>query len=97
MINQDPPATCGDAVVSAVEQSATALGLSHKTMVSRAYHDSLFMALLMPTGMIFVPCRGGFSHRPDEFVEDEHIVAGVQARAHSLALRSPRSVQPRRP
>ena len=36
-------------------------------MVSRAYHDSLFMAQLAPVAMIFVPCRGGVSHRPDEF------------------------------
>ena len=36
-------------------------------MVSRAYHDSLFMAGIAPTGMIFIPCKGGISHRPEEY------------------------------
>ena len=36
-------------------------------MISRAYHDSLFMARIAPTGMIFIPCREGISHRPDEY------------------------------
>lgn len=67
VINQDPPATCGDNVVAAVQASADQLGYSSKRMVSRAYHDSLFMAQIAPTGMIFIPCRNGWSHRPDEF------------------------------
>jgi ureidoglycolate amidohydrolase len=36
-------------------------------MVSRAYHDSLFMARIAPIAMIFIPCRNGVSHRPDEY------------------------------
>lgn len=80
LINQDPPATCADAVVTAVEESAKQFGLPYKRMVSRAYHDSLFMAIFAPTGMIFVPCRGGVSHRPDEFAADKDIEAGTKAR-----------------
>lgn len=44
VINQDPPATCGGEVVAAGEAAAAQLGLSTKHMVSRAYHDALFMA-----------------------------------------------------
>ena len=44
VINQDPPATCHSDVVEAVAAAAGALGLRTKHMVSRAYHDSLFMA-----------------------------------------------------
>lgn len=80
LINQDPPATSADIVVEAAEQSAIQFGLSRKRMVSRAYHDSLFMALVAPTGMIFIPCRGGVSHRPDEFAADKDIEAGTKAR-----------------
>ena len=36
-------------------------------MISRAYHDSLFMARIAPSAMLFIPCRGGVSHRPDEY------------------------------
>ena len=44
LINQDPPATCSEDITSAVAEAAEKLGLSTKRMVSRAYHDSLFMA-----------------------------------------------------
>lgn len=44
MVNQDPPATCSSAIQEAIAESAKELGVSTKHMVSRAYHDSLFMA-----------------------------------------------------
>ena len=48
-------------------------GIKYKKMVSRAYHDSLFMARIAPIAMIFIPCRLGVSHRPDEFATPEDI------------------------
>lgn len=85
IINQDPPATSHPDVVKAVADSAAALGLSTKHMVSRAYHDSLFMARIAPTAMIFIPCRNGWSHRPDEFSSREAIANGVAVLALSMA------------
>jgi N-carbamoyl-L-amino-acid hydrolase len=54
-------------------------------MISRAYHDSLFMAQLCPTTMIFIPSRGGVSHRPDEFSSPEQIRDGVHVLAEAIA------------
>jgi N-carbamoyl-L-amino-acid hydrolase len=54
-------------------------------MVSRAYHDSLFIARIAPTGMIFIPCRDGVSHRPDEYASPEAIEHGVGVLAGTLA------------
>jgi acetylornithine deacetylase/succinyl-diaminopimelate desuccinylase-like protein len=54
-------------------------------MISRAYHDALFMARIAPTGMIFIPCRGGISHRPEESTEPEQIARGIAALALTLA------------
>ncbi|KAK9918321.1 hypothetical protein WJX75_003179 [Coccomyxa subellipsoidea] len=85
MINQDAPATCSNQVIQAATEAAQELGASHKQMVSRAYHDSLFMARFAPTGMIFIPCRNGWSHRPDEFATPEDIERGVKALALTLA------------
>ncbi|KAG2439474.1 hypothetical protein HXX76_004828 [Chlamydomonas incerta] len=85
IINQDPPATCHADIVEAVAASAGALGLSTKRMVSRAYHDSLFMARVAPTGMIFIPCKNGWSHRPDEFSSATDIANGVSVLALTLA------------
>lgn len=85
VLNADPPATCDPAVVSAVAQAAKMVGLECREMISRAYHDSLFMARLAPMGMIFIPCRGGVSHRPDEYSSPEEIQAGVETLALTLA------------
>lgn len=38
-----------------------------------------------PTAMIFIPCRNGWSHRPDEYSSPEDIARGVQALALTLA------------
>jgi acetylornithine deacetylase/succinyl-diaminopimelate desuccinylase-like protein len=54
-------------------------------MVSRAYHDSLFMSRIAPTGMLFIPCRNGWSHRPDEFASPEDIARGALILAEALA------------
>ena len=54
-------------------------------MISRAYHDSLFMARIAPTGMIFIPCKGGISHRPEESSEPEAIARGIEVLALTLA------------
>ena len=53
-------------------------------MVSYAYHDSLFMAQLFPTTMIFIPTKGGVSHRPDEYSSPEEIEKGVMVLALAL-------------
>ena len=53
-------------------------------MVSRAYHDSLFMAQVAPIAMLFIPCRGGVSHRPDEYAAPEDIAQGTRVLAATL-------------
>lgn len=64
---------------------AARLGVRFKLMVSRAYHDSLFMARIAPTAMLFIPCREGISHRPDEYATPEDIARGVYVLALTLA------------
>jgi N-carbamoyl-L-amino-acid hydrolase len=88
MVNADPPATCDPAIVDAMEQAAIAAGKRCKRMVSRAYHDSLFMARIAPSAMLFIPCRGGVSHRPDEYASPQWIGSGVHVLARTLAALS---------
>ena len=76
MLNADPPAATAGVVVEAIGAACRDLGLASLPMVSRAYHDSLFMARIAPTGMIFIPCKGGISHRPEEFSSPEEIARG---------------------
>lgn len=85
LVNADPPAACDPAILAALELSAQAAGKTWKKMVSRAYHDSLFMARIAPVAMLFIPCRDGVSHRPDEYASPEWIGAGVHVLARTLA------------
>ena len=88
ILNADEPASCATSVVNAIEAACLDAGVKRMRMVSRAYHDTLFMARLCPVGMIFIPCRDGVSHRPDEYAEPADIAAGVRVLADTLATLS---------
>jgi ureidoglycolate amidohydrolase len=85
LINADAPADCAPAIIEALSQSCRKHQLSFIPMVSRAYHDSLFMARIAPAAMLFIPCRNGYSHRPDEYASPEDIVRGTLVLAETLA------------
>ncbi|XP_024982716.1 ureidoglycolate hydrolase isoform X1 [Cynara cardunculus var. scolymus] len=85
IVNQDPPACSDDSIIKAMESATQVLNLSYKKMISRAYHDSLFMARKAPMGMIFIPCYKGYSHKPEEYAAPEDIANGVKVLALTLA------------
>ncbi|CAN6352242.1 unnamed protein product [Urochloa humidicola] len=85
IINQDPPALSDKSVVGAMEFAAKQLNLEYKKMISRAYHDSLFMARVSPMGMVFIPCYKGFSHKPEEYASPEDMANGVKVLALAMA------------
>ncbi len=84
-INADPPAQCAPLIADAISAACEGRGLRCQKMISRAYHDSLFMSRIAPTGMIFIPCRGGVSHRPEEYASPEAIAHGTEVLADTLA------------
>lgn len=79
------PAAFDEVVVGAVERAARAQGLGWLRMPSGAFHDAQFMIPLCPTGMIFVPCRGGVSHNPAEYSAPDQLAAGTRVLAQVLA------------
>ena len=85
VLNADPPAQCDPMVVRTLIDAACARELRHELLISRAYHDALFMARAAPTAMLFIPCRGGVSHRPDEYSSPEAIARGALVLAEALA------------
>jgi ureidoglycolate amidohydrolase len=84
-LNLDPPAISKSHIVETIEAAASHFNLSSRRMISRAYHDSLFMAQISDMGMIFIPSEGGKSHRPDEFTAPRYIRQGVEVLAYTLA------------
>ncbi len=70
---------CAEHLIQAVADAAAQEGLSCIRMPSGAGHDAQsFAAAGVPTGMIFVPCRRGVSHSPDEWIEPDQAAQGCQ-------------------
>ncbi|MFM7196722.1 MAG: M20 family metallo-hydrolase [Chloroflexota bacterium] len=84
-LSDDPPATMDPWLVDVLDVAANDAGVATHRLPSRAYHDSLFMPRACPTAMLFVPCRDGVSHRPDEFATEADMADGVRVLAHALA------------
>jgi N-carbamoyl-L-amino-acid hydrolase len=85
ILNSDAPATCDPWVIAALENACVAEGIAYQKMVSRAYHDSLFMSRIAPTAMLFMPCKNGVSHRPDEYAAPQDLANGTRVLARTLA------------
>ena len=70
--------------VQAVRDATDMLGYSNMDMVSGAGHDSLYIATVAPTGMIFVPCENGISHNEIENASAEDLEAGCNVLLHAM-------------
>jgi N-carbamoyl-L-amino-acid hydrolase len=55
-------------------------------MVSGAGHDSVYVARVAPTAMIFVPCKGGLSHNEAESATAEDLSAGANVLLETVLL-----------
>jgi N-carbamoyl-L-amino-acid hydrolase len=85
LLNADAPAECDPAIVAVLSQACEKHAFPFLPMTSRAYHDSLFISRIAPVGMLFIPCRNGYSHRPDEYASPEDIARGTLVLAETLA------------
>ncbi|MVA81342.1 hydantoinase/carbamoylase family amidase [Agrobacterium vitis] len=72
------PARFTDHLVTILEGAVVKAGFAHKSMVSGAFHDALFINRVAPSAMIFTPCRDGLSHNEEEYVKPADSVAGAQ-------------------
>lgn len=73
-------ADCKDAV----RRAAQSLGYLHMDIVSGAGHDAVYMSMLAPTGMIFIPCKDGISHNEIEYASPLHVTAGANVLLHAM-------------
>ncbi len=60
------------------------LKIPYLELSSGAGHDASHMAEVAPTGMLFIPCKEGRSHCPEEWSEFEHIGCGVEVLANAI-------------
>ncbi|WP_281542062.1 Zn-dependent hydrolase [Maribacter aestuarii] len=78
------PAIMNDLIQQEIAETSKKLGLSFKYMPSGAGHDAQDMALIAPTGMIFVPSKSGISHSPKEFTSAEDMANGANVLLHTI-------------
>ena len=77
-IAQDHPVAMHPVMIQEIEEAVKSVGVEYMTMPSGAGHDAMHWANVVPTGMIFIPCREGISHNPAEFAEMDDIVIGAK-------------------
>lgn len=67
-----------------LKDSARSLDLPSMVLKSGANHDAKFVARVCPSAMVFIPCRGGVSHNPEEYAAPEDLTAGARLLAHAI-------------
>lgn len=71
------PAHCDSTLRSTLSASAESLDVSWLDMASGAGHDAAFISRIAPAAMVFVPCREGMSHCPEEWSEQSELALGA--------------------
>ena len=66
---QQPAVPMNAELTAELEAVFPEAGLSRHRLVSGAGHDAVMLARLVPTAMLFIRCRDGVSHHPDESVD----------------------------
>lgn len=84
LVWRKPPTHFDKALVDAVEAAATHLGYSHRRITSGAGHDACNLNTVMPTAMVFVPCKDGISHNELEDATQPDCTAGANVLLHTV-------------
>ena len=79
----DPYATFGPiafdpALGALLRDKAAARQLATSDLIAAAGHDSVLVAPLCPSAMLFVPSVKGITHNPREYSTPEHLARGAQ-------------------
>jgi beta-ureidopropionase / N-carbamoyl-L-amino-acid hydrolase len=77
IVSDNPPTPCDPDLLEILDAACDSAGARHRRMASGAGHDTAWMARITKAAMIFVPCRDGRSHAPDEFATTEDIALGT--------------------
>jgi beta-ureidopropionase / N-carbamoyl-L-amino-acid hydrolase len=77
ILSDGPPAACDPGLRTLLRSAADGLRLKAIDIASGAGHDTAFMTRICPSAMVFVPCRDGKSHAPEEWADRDAIAAGA--------------------
>jgi len=77
VISDNPPCPCDLDLCLDLETATRQLGVKSRRMVSGAGHDTAWISKTAPAAMIFIPCKDGRSHCPEESATPEDICVGA--------------------
>jgi N-carbamoyl-L-amino-acid hydrolase len=82
------PVVFDSSCVAGLRDAAERVGEPTVELVSGAGHDAVYVARAHPAAMLFIPCRDGISHSPEEHVEPEHARAGCDVLLQAVLARA---------
>lgn len=86
VLSQTEPTPCDEHLRDVLARSAGKLGHSTMLLASGAGHDAAFVARVAPSAMLFIPCKDGKSHTPEEWAEPASLAAGAATLAEAIRL-----------
>src|SRR5882757_460233 len=86
VLSRNPPAPCDTHLRDLLDRSAAKLGYSSTMLASGAGHDAAFISHIGPSAMLFIPCRGGKSHTPEEWSEPHQLAIGAATLYETIRL-----------
>jgi allantoate deiminase len=78
---------CDEKMISELLDCVEKVSGKRRLLGSGAGHDGVMMSRVMPVGMIFVRCRAGLSHHPEEYAEPDDIALGIEVMVEFLKRR----------
>jgi allantoate deiminase len=84
MLQGTPAKECDTALSRRLLAAVEAVTGSGRLLPSGAGHDAAILAPLFPVAILFVRCREGLSHHPDEFVSLQDIKVALQVTVEFL-------------
>jgi len=84
VLSEIEPVKCNSRIIQMIERSSRTLGINTTRMASGAAHDTQIMAGITPSGLIFIPSKGGRSHSPAEWSDWQDIENGANVLLNTL-------------
>lgn len=72
------PRYCAEWIKAVMREESGRMGLTPPELMSGPFHDALALSYACEYGMIFVRCKDGISHNPQEYASPEDIALGTE-------------------
>jgi allantoate deiminase len=82
---RQPPTSMDADLLDALAAAADRLGITAMRMASGAAHDTMLVAQRVPSAMIFVPCKDGVSHSPEEEAKPADAAVAVRITLETIS------------